>query len=249
MKKLIILILFVIFLLPYSDPTITVRASVNEQYCRIITEDTPFYTDASGLNVSFYLPYTYYVKVIEQTGNFYHVEVECEDLTPIDGYVPCDMVFFDDFFVSSPYPKIQLTTSKNTALYFDVSLTKTIQYVFSSRKMNYYGKITASDGTNLYYVEYNNKLGYIKEEDIMPFTIANHPNELTFIKKDEPSVNTNTPPQENTSTTPTDNQFNFDIKSLIIICLMIAGIIALFVAFSKKPKTKSFSYYDESEFE
>jgi hypothetical protein len=90
-------------------------------------------------------------------------------------------------------------------------------------------------------VGYNSKLGYVKESDILPFIIDNHPNELTFLIPDTP------PEQPPIIETSGGVQV---LKIVIFSCLALAGIVALFIAIKNKaPSQVATSYYDENDYE
>ncbi len=243
MKKLILLITVLLFL-PVTSQTIYAKADNFYEYRRIITDDTPFYTDAGGINLLFYLPYTYYVKLIEQGEVLSHVEIYGQNgIAVMDGYAPTSSLFRDDLTVENPYPYLTLKTLDTAVLYQDKSLTESVCYVFPERNMVYLGQITDPVGKYYYYVSYNNRLGYISEESVAPFTLPNHPNELTFITPDPPAEQP-TKPQEQTS-----NDF-FSLKIAVVICLSFAGIIALFIILKKKEHPSvAVSYYDENDYE
>lgn len=234
----LILLIFSILSVPLSYAS----ASANEVYARIITTDTPFYKTPFDESPTFYLPYTYYVKVLNYQQDLAHIECYGDgNITAIDGYVPTEYLYIDNLEVTSPFVVLELTTVGTAILYEDSSLLVQSQYIFKDRKLNYYGQLT-SNGTTLYFVGYNSKLGYVKESDVYPFSIPNHPNELTFLT---PEVE-ETPHQENTSKT----QDFFGIKIAIIICLLFAGFIGLFVALSnKREKTVATTFYDENDYE
>ncbi|MBE7061990.1 MAG: hypothetical protein E7382_05590 [Clostridiales bacterium] len=248
MRKLslsIILSVAVIFsaVLFYSSPDKKVFAEQSE-YVRIINEQTPFYKNVSDSSPLFMLPYTYYVKVLGEKDGFYHVECFVSPSTPaIDGFVPDGLLFTDGLAVINPYPNLTVTSSTTAVLYSDQALTSSIQYIFADRSMRYYGSLTTEDGI-LYYVGYNGKLGYVKESSIYPFSIPNHPNELTFITPELPSED------EHTSQIEQSGEKAFSLKVIIIGCLMFAGIVALFVIFKQRhtPTVKT-GYYDENEYE
>ena len=125
-------------------------------------------------------------------------------------------------------------------LYADATLSSPLQYIFAERSLLYFGERQSLSG-KLFYVAYNNKLGYVKESDIMPFIINNHPNKLTFI--------TESTPEENQTSSQSQNDF-FNLKTIIIVCLLLAGIIALFIALSNKNTyTKRTNYYEENDYE
>jgi len=243
MKKtfFIFIIVFILAFTPSFIPVYSVNAK--SAYLRVITEDTPFYKSLDDSLPLFYLPYTYYVKAINDVGEYTHVEIyDSTSQIALDGYVPKNLLFDDGLAVSSPYLSLKITTADTTVLYKDSSLTTPLQYVFPDRKMDYYGKLTMAT-ENVYYVSYNNRLGYVKESSVVPFLIQNHPNELTFIVPEEPP--------ETQPDTPSVTEDFFGLKIIIIVCLVFAGIIALFFALGKRP-SKSYTatgYYDENDYE
>lgn len=229
---------------PFVFRTTTANAETDAKFMRIITEDTPFYSDKTATEPLFYLPYTYYVKVLERGELFTHVEY-ADGGAAIDGYVPTEKLFDDGLEVAAPFPEIFPLTAKTAVLFKDAALTTSLQYIFEERKLFLYGKYLSPQGKTLYYVGYNDKLGYVKEEDVIPFSVPNHPNELTFIK---PEQEEEKPPEESEKTP--SPQSVFDLRIAIFVILGLAGVIALIFALNKKPKTSpAASYYDENDYE
>ena len=213
--------------------------SANTDYRRVVGDKTVFYADKLQTMPLFYLPYTYYVKVLEWDGisSFCHVEFGGEGGI-IDGYVCTDELFDDGQSITLPYPQITITTCSPTLLYGDCTLSLTLQHVFSERTLNYYGSYQSDDGQNLFFVEYNGRLGYVSESSVYPFSIPNHPNELTFIQ----------PPEiEQPDKTPDNETLTFRI--IIITLLVVAGGIGLTVALKNVSTKKSVTFYDENDFE
>lgn len=233
-----ILTCFQVLIFPLS---ITNSYSYEPTYLRITDNKTPFYSNVEKGEVLFYLPYTYYVKLITKGEIFDHVEYCGSDGVSLDGYVPNETLFNETQAVTYPYPSVTLTTTSTVILYEDSALTKSIRYIFSGRTLTYFGTFTQPDNTVCFYVSYGGQLGYVKEVGIAPFTIENHPNPLTFIKKEEPDLPTETLPNDNVET----------LRILIIACLLLAGLFGLVIAF-KKPrtqKTANAGYYDENDYE
>ncbi len=215
-------------------------ATVNPLYARIITDDTPFFADSEGVEQAFTLPYTYYVKVLEKGELLSHVEFGAEGSAVIDGYVPTDKLYFDGQEALSPYPAVAITTVGTTSLYADKEGTEREQYIFAGRQLKFLG-FWSHNGKHGCFVEYNGKTGYVKEEEIVPFELPLHPNPLTFLpKQDEQPLPSNS---------AGGNEFT--LKVLIIVCLAFAGILALFVATSKKTGRAQIAagYYDENDYE
>ncbi|MBQ9485744.1 MAG: hypothetical protein IJU83_02785 [Clostridia bacterium] len=220
-----------------------VQAESSDVFLRVITDDTPFYADKSDDAPLFYLPYTYYVRIIDRGEIFCHVEYGKSGFT-IDGFVPTDKLFSDGLAVENPYPDIYAETAATAVLYKDAGLSESSQYIFSGRKMYFYGNGLSPQGETVYFVGYNGKLGFVKESELLPFEIPLHPNELTFITPEpEPEQ-----PQKQPDTTPAESVFS--IRVAIFAVLGLAGVIAFIFALRKKPKTApAASYYDENDYE
>lgn len=244
MKKSIFIISALLPFLFFCVSSVTADvkyASAESAYMRVISYDTPFYKTPYDDAPLFYLPYTYYVKVLDVGNDYAHIECYGDALiAALDGYVPKDKLFSDGLEVSSPYLSLTITTLQTAVLYSDETLTTPLQYIFADRRLQYYGAIDSSQGI-IYYVSYNNRLGYVKEADVYPFSITNHPNELTFLTPDAP--------EEPEQSAPVTEDF-FGLKATVFVCLFFAGIIALLVALKQKPgKNAAASYYDENDYE
>ena len=210
-------------------------------YKRVITDNTTFYKDEKCLEPLFYLPYTYYVRIISESAGVTHAVCYGDDgITALDGYIRTDELFIDNLPVKSPYLCKYVSTSDTTTFYSDFIKKNTLQFIFKDRVLSYYGTYKDSDGNNLFYCEYNGRLGYVSENTIYPFTIENHPNELTFLTPDQPE----TPKPDDKSNT------TLSLKIIIISCIAIAGISGLFFVFRPKKKPAVCAgYYDENDFE
>ena len=183
--------------------------------------------------------------MIEIKENYLYVELLPDNAPSLDGYVKKEDLFEDGQEVISPYPSVVLTTMNDCAFYTDKNCRNAVTYLFKNRNLNFYGYYKTDENLYVYFVSYNGKLGYVKESDVSPFDVKNHPNELTFLDNSAESHETVGvfSPEEDVST-----EKNETIKLVIVILLAFAGVLALFVAlFPKKPK-KEENYYDENDF-
>lgn len=251
MKRIFSLSMILIVILVSPIQPRSANADAGDFYMRVITADTPFYSNANGSNLLFYLPYTYYVKILSRDTVMTRVEVYGGETAAIDGYAPTSMLFKDGLEVKNPYVNLEITTSATCVLYADKAMTTVLQYVFPSRGLRYYGALPAADGSNLFFVSYNGRLGYVRESEITPFVIPDHPNEATFlIPEPEPEQPTTQPNDEQKTDGEKPDKTADDLRIIIIFCLLLAGLIALFVALKSKPQNKKpADYYDENYFE
>ena len=242
MKKLISLLVIALSIFTSTLPCVkSANASTQTEYLRVIDKTTPFYKNVYDATPLFYLPYSYYVKVIGLSAEHYHVELHGDNgQVAIDGYVPLDRLFDDDLAVNFPYLELTITTISTSVLYSDQNLSNPLQYIFPERNLYYYGEILTEQG-RLFYVGYNSRLGYVKESDVLPFVINNHPNKM-------PSNSAELPDDESIS--DAKNTGLFGLRAIIIACLIFAGIISLFIAvkFSHN-KQNHLNYYEENDYE
>lgn len=211
---------------------------LTDNYRRVTTEQTPFYANQNGTNLICYLPFSYYVKLLSDSGDFAHIEMYGEDGFPaIDGFVPSFALSMPQREVNSPYPNLSVTTANACILYGDKLLNDSLQYIFAGRTLKFLGELIQEDKERLYLVGYNDKIGYVKESDVYPFTLPLHPDPLPNQETD--SQPSSKPQQSNTSNA---------LKTGIFICLLLAGIIALLIAFRKKQPASTTTFYDENDY-
>ena len=239
---LILLIIFLITPVSVNSLNSKMANAESNKYLRVINQTTPFCLDEYASTPLFFLPYTFYVRVLDTSAYSVHIECYGNGTTKIDGYVPLNTLFDDGLSTLSPYLDYKITTCSSTPLYSDFEQNNKIMFIFPERQLNYYGKIENSLNKIMYFVGYGDQLGYVSEDALLPFNLPLHPNELTFLEKDEPTINEPTTP-------PASDDF-FSLKIVIIILLIFAGIIAVFVAFTGKGrKNTNTIYYDENDYE
>ena len=102
MKKILSLLAIALSIFTFASPFVkSANASAQTEYLRVIDKTTPFYKNVYDTTPLFYLPYSYYVKVIGLSGEYYHVELHCDNgQVAIDGYVPSERLYNDDLAVT-----------------------------------------------------------------------------------------------------------------------------------------------------
>ena len=216
-----------------SNTAITFAAS---EYLRIVNDETPIFADAEMKEFLFYLPYTYYVKLISAENGVALVECSGENLPAVEGYVLYSDLLSDGKTVLAPYVNLKIKTCKSAALYVEPTLKTESRYIFAERELCYYGHVKTESGF-AYFVGYGGNVGYVKEDCLYPFTVQNHPNPMSDTESDTANPTTKTTNKGGISLT---------VRIIIIASLIAAGIIAAF-AF-RKPRENDASYYDENDF-
>jgi hypothetical protein len=225
MKLFKLLALFII--LTIQTTALPAFANTSDNYYRITERGVYFNASPSPNSALFELPTTYYVKKIGETGDYYHVECFGNSTqTPLlDGYVLKSAV--TESPATDPYLTFSVTTANSAVLYEDKALTVPIQYIFKERTLGYYGMME-TDHDIIYMVSYNGKIGYIKEDDLTPFTVPTHPTPLEDLSVVAPE----NPLGEN----PDKNATGTNLKVTVIVALALATliIIALIVVPERK---------------
>ena len=214
-----------------------------ETFLRVINHTTTLYKDADCTIPLTFLPYTYYVKVLEKNTSTYHVEFGTNNAPAVDGYVKTGQLFYDGLKVENPYPRLSVTTLSTATLYSDLNCATPIQYVFEKRELQYYGNYQNLSGKQVCMVYYNGKVGYVAEETIEPFNLPLHANPLSFLPPKDTKPESDTPVFSEQS-----NNDGKAVKIAVIGCLIVAGVIALIISLRPKPKSTPTSYYDENDF-
>ncbi len=249
MKKRLIIISALCVLISFTISEKNVSYA-DTNYLRVINSTTPFYRDSGMQSLVFNLPYTYYVKVLSVDGDTAHIECYGQTGTiAMDGYTVYSNLYKDGLNTDNPYLTQTITTSTATKLYSDIGLINAERILFQDRTLSYYGSLETEHGI-IYYVSYNGEFGYVKEDAVYPFIISNHSNELTFL------VQNVTPQEPETEGAPSLDESEsqgdelLTIRIVIISCLVLAGLIALFtVKRPKKIEEPVVRFYDENEYE
>ena len=205
------------------------RADAYSAYGRVIERDVGFYKDPQAEQLLFYLPYTYYVKIDEKSQSVSRAELFCgEYSTPaIDGYVFTDDFYYEESVPVSPFYEKVLTTASSAGFYADAGCTRLTRHIFENRSLKYYGYAYDAVGNYVYFVDYNDELGYVREECIVPFEFTPHPAPLPV---EESPVTT--PPEDD----PQPEGDNTGLKIAIVASLALA--VAVILLFSVRPSAK-----------
>ncbi|PWM70537.1 MAG: hypothetical protein DBX59_10665 [Bacillota bacterium] len=216
-----------------------IKTDALSAYGRAIERDVGFYKDPQAKELLFYLPYTYYVKIDEKSETISRAELFSGGYsTPaIDGYVYTADLYYEADAPVSPFFEKTLTTAAPAGLYADCEGKQLLRHIFENRTLKFYGCAYDADGNAVYFVDYNNELGYVKEECVFPFEIAPHPTPLPVTEEPEP-----TPPPEE----PTAPEEGLGLKIAVIVSLVLA--VAVILVFSVRPAKKKEEFYEESAY-
>lgn len=214
MKHFICLLLCFTLINFYTPKTVSAE-EYNLGYSRVLTTTTGFYSDSAGKNLKFYLPYGYYVKVLD-VGTLYtkvSYQSETSHFPYLTGYVKTLDLILQDETPVTPYPLVSLTVSSDDVLFSDYTLSSSKIGVYANTLAIYYGELSFNE-ENVVYVYCNGHLGYMRKSCFAPFTIPAHPNPISSSSEQEEVITKNNSPK---------------VENLQI--LIVAGISVIVVSF------------------
>ena len=212
---------------------ITVNAS-EASWARIINDQTPFFSDINCTMIKFYLPKSYFVKILQLGDDATRVIYMDSDLKipSREGYIKtCDLLIFEQP-VYNPYPNITLKITADEILFADSNKNypKTILSYGDSGLL--YGTLIIN-GENFCYVYANGYIGYVRRSAFAPFEIPMHEIPLSTQNSSEESEDSSpTTPQTNDT-----NSIDSTLKIVIIVAISITCLSVIYLLFKPKNET------------
>lgn len=156
----------------------TKQAQASTEYARVLNEETPFYSDPDLRSVKFYLPYSYFVRVVNEGVDATRVcYMENYDAPAREGYIKTCDLFVCDYTPEAPYPNLKLILKSDEVL-FSNPADKTARVVLSvGDSAYYYGELPVSSEI-FYYVYSGIYVGYVRKNAFFEHTLSLHPQPL-----------------------------------------------------------------------
>lgn len=211
------------------------------RYGRILTEDAGFYSD-KGDNFKFYIPYSYYVKILSIGELYTKVSYGYEDnkYPIITGYVYNEDLRLSEHIPTAPFAVITLTVISDGVLFGNIDLTEQKVGICSGKQVFYYGDAYATNGEDLCYVCCDGYLGYMRTSCFSPFTIKLNPDPIETSESDE-SIDSG-----NGSVKPSVFK-NDKIQLMIIACVSVVAVSIVYLLFKPQDTRLKNNTQDEDE--
>lgn len=213
---------------------------------RILNENTPFYADDACTILKFYLPYTYFVKIVATGEDSTRVIYMDDNLNvPLrEGYIKtCDLYLFDGL-PYSPYPEISLKITADEILFADSKKQYPKAVLSQGDTAFYYGEIRI-DNENFCYVYSKGYIGYVRKNAFATFEIPAH--EIPLVTE-EPEI----PNESIITSAPLDNDTNptsidATMKIVIIIAVAVTCLSVIYLLFKPNAKQTRLAVYSDDE--
>jgi len=241
MKKFIISAATIYMIILSFSFGLNAAADSDVKYSRILNETTAFYDESK--EILFYLPYSYYVKVISVGSTYTSVSYQGGNgiIPVIEGYIKTENLNIVKVTPSNPYPDTTVMTKSADTLFSDsdLSLPKTI--ISSKSSAYYYGKKTDTSGEDLIYVYCNKYIGYMRKSAFGTFTLA--------LNSDPIETDSGNSESDKESESVVKNTLGDSLQIFIIVGISVIAISIVYLLFrpSGKVKDEVISKYNEED--
>lgn len=233
MKSIVAILLFLSVVFA-PTPLVNKRAHADSAslYAYVPTSNTAFYSDEADSSrlILFYLPETYFVRIISETSDYYRVSY-LEDTSSskrVTGFVSRSSVIPVDFIPDVPYLDKKIEVTYYTPSHGEIASGVLSQITISC---TYYGDYT-ENGKTYSYVLRGDNFGYVER-----------PMGFTYVKNTEYERKTHIEEQPTqTATTESKGLTPLQTVFLVLLCLLIPTLAALILRTPKKP-----DYFDEDD--
>lgn len=248
MIKRAVIVLFVLSLaFSVTINALPNQAKANLQYAMVIEHDVALYSDASCRYVKFYLPYSYFVKIIEVGTDYSRVTYmdDMDNCPRCEGYVKNIYLDFSFDAPENPYPQVTVTAISDEVLFSDLANKKPKEVILSNNKAVYFGNITY-EGEKFFYVYAQNQVGYVRENGFSQLELKEHP----LAPKKTPLDDTKlTPTSTKDTKTNTSLLSEKSYQPMIIILIVLSALLLLYFILRQSPQKAEHSFYrDEDDF-
>lgn len=224
MKRLIFILSSFLLIFTLPVPTASEANAAEERYAVAAERDVWFYEEADESKGLFIMPYTYYVKVINEGSPFCLVEYQdgMNGYKKLTGYCLKDALTFVDFIPERPFLRKQINLAYTIA---GGGAIGGGALGSMERTVNFYGTYYA--GTALYY--------YVYADGVFDYVPAVEPVSYDLNTDYLSSVSVVEPPAEE----PKESSGGLSALQIAVICLLCvaAAVAAFFVLRGKKPPT------------
>jgi hypothetical protein len=221
----------VLFLSCFSSPPTARVAADEEYYACALSERVYFYSSPSDERGLFCLPYTYYVKILANQGDYCYVRylTDTPPYQAVYGYCKTNDLTFVDYIPARPYLYYTITA---TYLLSDLADPLIADGVLSSVTLTYvyYGDLYVGSATYCY-VSSEGKTGYLPKT--MP-VIYELNDDFTAI----------TSSAESSDSVASSDAATFSASGVILLLVILPFLVVILFLFLPKRRPPSDTYED-----
>lgn len=217
-------------------------AYADTEYARILNEQTPFYSDPGCQMLKFYLPFSYYVRVVKLGSDCIRVAYMENATAPArEGYIKTCDFFPCDYAPENPYPAVNLSLKSDEVLFSTPQADDPRVVLPAGEQACFYGSIDLG-GEVFYYVYSGAYVGYVRKRAFSEHVIPNHPNPLP--KEEEPIEGQ--PESARPSEQEKQNNENSGLSAVIIAIVAVVSVCVIYLLFRPESRAiKKAAYSDD----
>lgn len=221
-------------------------------FCRAVTNTVILYK----MPVSHYdyalfcVPYSYYLRVVDQEGDFFLVEYQdnTDGFPKIYGYVEKSAVSTEYQTPTLPlYPKQSLSVIRSSYIYTRPARNaELLAGALKDQTVRLYGFFPSKDGEDLfYYVKFGQVMGYIPAEACSSPKEITHPDPI-LSPSVEPISDPSGAPADDASPAKSSSRGKETMEIVLIVAITLAVLVIVYTMFRpKKPDSRFFDDEDE----
>lgn len=221
----------------------------SQKFMRVLSENVYLYADNACTQKLFEIPKTYYLKIEGENGEFARVSYGNDNgvYPVIMGYAKISELTACDYIPLKPFAVTKVATCVQDILFNDSNKKHAFFNVPIDSVMVFYGEYLTPDGSELIFVYYQNKLGYLDKSSVNAYAIPDNqdPIQNEQTPSDEPPSENQEQGENLTSTLAPENLQIIIIVGLSVISISI--VYALFRPTRNKLSKKQNEYFEESE--
>ena len=181
--KLVIILMLIFFNIIAKTPA--KKGNAQNQYARVLSENTQFFANPDCTIAKFELPYGYFIRIIQTGETSTKISyMDDDDNVPKQiGYVKTSDLYLFDSLPSSPYLCLEISLKSDEILFADSKIQQPKSVLTQGTTARYYGEIT-HNGEQLCYVYANGFIGYVRKSGFTAFTIP--PHEIPITEPNQP---------------------------------------------------------------
>lgn len=217
-------------------------AYADTEYARILNEQTPFYSDPGCQMLKFYLPFSYYVRVVKLGSDCIKVAYMENATAPArEGYIKTCDFFPCDYAPENPYPAVNLSLKSDEVLFSTPQADDPRVVLPAGEQACFYGSIDLG-GEVFYYVYSGAYVGYVRKRAFSEHVIPKHTYPLP--KEEEPIEEQ--PESARPSEQEKQNNENSGLSAVIIAIVAVVSVCVIYLLFRPESRAiKKAAYSDD----
>lgn len=195
-------------------------------YARILDENTALYSDPSCSLIKFYLPSTYFVRVISAGETVTKVAyMENAEAPSREGFIKTEKLYAFDGVPEQPYPALKLVFSCEEIIFSDPAPSGPRTVLEGGATALYYGEVQ-SGGVLYYYVYAGGYVGYVRASAFYPHTLQ--PSSVP-LPEPEPTPDQTQTPSADDNAEKSENSSKGALTAALIIAVSVCSLSAAYL--------------------